>query len=143
MAEERADLERRVEAEIVEPHEFLEQWFRAQLDDTDADYARFADSMAAEMRLLGPDGALTHRDDFVPALRKAHGKWRRIPGRIWIDDVELLHASGQLLTAVYKEFQEENGLVRIRHSTVVFRQRPDRPNGLEWLHLHETWAENP
>lgn len=74
-------------------------------------------------------------------MREAHGVHvdadppldvavRNVRHRLSRDDLCLL---------TYQEWQrwgdEETG----RQSSVLFRERASAPNGVEWVHLHETW----
>jgi hypothetical protein len=69
--------------EIIELHEFFAQWFGGSLPDTDAAFARFADTMATEFVIIAPTGTLLGRAELLPRLRAAHGS---SPGcQIWIE----------------------------------------------------------
>ena len=41
--------------------------------------------------------------------------------------------------AAYEEWQTKDGPPKGRSSTAVMRPRAGTPNGLEWLHVEETW----
>lgn len=143
-ADERT-LEERCEAEVVELHEWIEQWSNAELPLTDEAFARFGDVIAPSFLIVDPDGTTSSQEPIVNVLRKAHGRWRHAeyPVRIRIRNFRLLHASGQLALAMYEEWHEDDDAPphKIgRLSTVLFGPNPDTPNGLEWLHLHESWV---
>ncbi|MFX0092506.1 MAG: hypothetical protein ACFFBD_12150 [Candidatus Hodarchaeota archaeon] len=42
----------------------------------------------------------------------------------------------------YEEWQEIDGQTIARLSTALFRKCFDAPNGVEWLHAHETWLQD-
>ena len=138
-AEERT-LEERCRAEIVELHEFLEQWSNAELPPTDEAFARFGDVIAPSFLIIDPDGERAGRQPIVEAIRAAHGRWREAPGRIRIDNFRLHHEAGGLALATYEEWHDL-GESRGRLSSVLFGPNAKAPNGLEWLHLHEVWKE--
>jgi hypothetical protein len=46
---------------------------------------------------------------------------------------------GDILLVTYEEWQQSGDQTTARLSTALFRDKPDAPNGLEWLHVHETW----
>lgn len=69
--------------------------------------------------------------------RQAHGSQ---PGlTIEIKDVQLREAGEELVAGTYEEWQSGEEKEDGRLSTVLFRKTPEAPNGLRWLHVHETW----
>jgi hypothetical protein len=77
-------------------------------------------------------------DRLLAQLRAAHGS--RPGWRIWIERPALRFREAGLAAATYEEWQRSaDGAVTGRLSTVVFRALPGTPNGLAWLHVHETW----
>lgn len=125
-------------AEIVELHDFFQAWLGGTLPATDAAYARLVDTQAPEFALITPGGELVPGERLLAQLRAAHGT--RPGWRMWIERVELRLQQGGLTVATYEEWQRHaDGTVTGRLSTVLFRAQPDTPNGLVWLHVHETW----
>ena len=49
-----------------------------------------------------------------------------------------LHQFGYLVLATYEELQDNDSQVNSQLSTVLFQQALTTPNGLRWLHVHET-----
>jgi len=133
-------LDERCRAEVVELHEFLEEWSNAELPDTEEAFARFRDVIAPSFLIIGPDGEQAGQEPIVEAIRRAHGRWSEAPGGIRIENYRLHHAAGGLALATYEEWHEL-GEPRGRLSTVLFGPNDETPNGIEWLHLHEVWIE--
>ena len=135
-------LDERCRAEVVELHQFLEDWSNGELPPTDEAFARFGDVIASSFLIVDPDGVMLGRQPIVDAIREAHGRWRAAPGRIRIENYRLHHAAGGLALATYEEWHDfpgapEESVGRI--SSVLFGPNDPVPNGLEWLHLHEAW----
>lgn len=125
-------------AEIVELHDFFQGWLGGTLPATDEAYARLVDTQASEFVIVTPGGERIPGPALLLQLRSAHGS--RPGWRMWIENAELRFAQGGLTVATYEEWQQRaDGTVTGRLSTVVFRDQPDTPNGLIWLHVHETW----
>lgn len=125
-------------AEIVELHAFFVGWLVGTLPATDATYARLVDTMALEFAMVTPGGAYIPRERLLAQLRAAHGS--RPGWRMWIEHAELRYAQGELTVATYEEWQRHaDGTVTGRLSTAIFREQHGTPNGLAWLHVHETW----
>ena len=125
------------EREIVELHQFFEDWFTGRLPNDDAAFARFADTMAPDFHIVSPSGRLTARPDLLAGLRGAYNAWNA--GRIWIENVQVRAAYGDISIVTYEEWQSTGDGERGRLSTVVFRADANAVNGLLWLHVHETW----
>ncbi len=139
--EEPSEIEKRLETEILELHQFFEGWFTGRLANTDENYSRLSDVLAEGFEMISPQGSRTARADVVAGLRPAHGSWseNEKPGRIWIRDIRSRAVGESHYLATYEEWQQTDGAPRGRLSTVLFREKDDAPNGVEWIHLHETW----
>lgn len=124
--------------EIAELHDFFQEWLGGTLPATDEVYTRLTDTQAPEFVIITPGGELIQRERLLTQLRVAHGS--RPGWRMWIENAELRFAQGGLIIASYEEWQRHaEGTVTGRLSSVVFREQPGTPNGLVWLHVHETW----
>ena len=125
-------------AEIVELHDFFQEWLDGTLPATDEAYARLVDTQVPEFVIITPGGELIPGPTLLAQLRAAHGS--RPGWRIWIDNAELRLEQSGLSVATYEEWQRHaDGTVTGRISTVVFHEQPGTPNGLAWVHVHETW----
>lgn len=136
-------LEERCRREVVELHQFFQDWFNGTLGRTDESYARFADVIDDDFVLISPEGRMTPRPPLIERLRGAHGAWKEggdgKPGRIWIENFRLHRMAGDLAVVTYEEWQEVGGETRARLSTAVMGKRKGTPAGVVWLHLHEVW----
>jgi hypothetical protein len=129
-------------AEIVELHDFFQEWLGGTLPATDETYARLTGTQAPEFVIVTPGGELVPRERLLAQLRAAHGS--RPGWRMWIENAELRFTQGGLTVATYEEWQRHaDGKVTGRLSTVIFREQPGTPNGLVWVHVHETWLPDP
>ena len=132
------------EQEVLDLHAFFQDWFQGLLPKTDESFARFADVMDPDFHIISPAGRLTSIKDLGPGLRGVHGKWRRASNeadasRIWIENIQVHELAGDLALVTYEEWQVAEGPAKGRLSTAVFRRDPQTPNGVRWLHVHETW----
>lgn len=129
-------------AEIEELHRFLVGWLGGTLPRTEAAFAAFASVLAPEFTIVSPRGGVTERAALLGELEAAHGVHGG-PGKafaIRIENVTLRHDGDGLALFTYEEWQEFGGAVaNARISTVLFGRDAAAPNGLVWLHLHETW----
>lgn len=126
----------RCKTEVAELHQFFEQWFRGELPATDAGMARFDAVTAPDMHLVGPFGGLVDHAQVRAHIVAGHG--RDPSRRIWTRAVQVLRREAPLTICTYQEWQLRPEGLRGLQSTVVFEDAPDAPNGLRWLHVHET-----
>jgi hypothetical protein len=123
--------------EIVELHQFFQDWFNAVLPKTPEAFGRMSRVMGEEFTIVMPQGRRMEREPLLNRVFELHGGR---PGvRIWIENVRTLVEEGPLAVVEYEEWQEEGGQTTSRYSTAVFRRQADTPNGLSWVRVHETW----
>ena len=135
------ELTARCRREVEELHEFFEQWFLGKLEATDENFGRFADVMHEQFEIVAPDGTRTPRESLLRRLRQAHGfqAGQSETYRIRVENVAVRDAAERVHIVTYEEWQRTGAGDKGRISTAVMRDREGRPNGLEWLHVHETW----
>ena len=124
--------------EIVELHDFFEQWFRGELPNSDATYSRFTNVLNEKFVIVSPQGRRSERDPLLTGLRQAHGTRPHI--KIWVENVRVRRASADSILCTYEEWQTEHERTTSRLSTVLFLPNDALPNGLQWFHVHETWS---
>ncbi len=127
--------------EITELHHFFVEWMTGALPRTAEAFARAADVLADDMTMINPEGEVMACAALLGAIETAHGAFTppEQTFRIWIKNYDCRFVSGDLCLATYEEWQDRTGEVKGRLSTVLFRRRDGLPNGVEWLHVHETW----
>ena len=81
------------------------------------------------------------RNELRQRLGNAYGIWsqREPAGRIWIENISARPIAGGQALVVYEEWQDSGDGPRGRLSTALLKTQENSPNGLEWLHVHETW----
>ena len=127
----------RIENEIHELHQFFQDWYNNQLSLTDENFSRCVNVLDPNFRIIFPSGDQLQYQTLLNILRNAHGSRKNM--RIWIKRIQVLHQIGDLVLAIYEEWQEIDSQVNSRLSTVLFQKAPKTPNGVRWLHVHETW----
>jgi hypothetical protein len=135
------DIERIGQREVEELHEFFQKWFNGEVPDTDASFERFAGVLAPTFHIISPDGTVHDKASTLPVVRGGHGRGGM---RIWIRNYEhRLLIGGSVAMATYEEWQETEEGTRGLLSTALLEQADGTPNGLRWLHVHETWLPTP
>ncbi len=137
---EQDDLEARCRREVDELHRFFEDWFLARLPATDDAFQRFASVMDDNFLIISPSGRMMRRGSLVDHLRSAHGAWKATGNaKIWIEKFQLQRTLGDAALVTYEEWQQRGEAPRGRLSSALLGPRPETPNGVAWLHLHEVW----
>ena len=119
--------------EIEELHEFLQGYFRGEIEGT----ARFTDVLSTNFRIISPRGNTLDREGIVHAIESSSGSSPDF--EIWIEDVEGVVDDQNFVMVEYTECQRVSDKVTKRRTSVLFRKVESLPNGLEWVHVHETW----
>ena len=118
------------DAEVRELHAFFERWYSGQADPSE--FSRL-DVLSGAFTMIGPDGRLARVDEVREMVRAAYG---RRPIKFTIRN-EAVRSDSPVVT--YEEWQTASGVATGRLSTAVMAPAAHLPNGLQWLHLHETW----
>ena len=118
------------DTEVRELHAFFGRWYSGQADLSE--FSRL-DVLADAFVMIGPDGRTAGVDEVRKMVRAAYGR-RRI--EFTIENVAVRSDSP---VVTYEEWQTASGVATGRLSTAVMAPAAHLPNGLQWLHLHETW----
>ena len=127
----------RAAREIVELHQFFEDWFCGRVELSEECFARFTSVTAEEFHLISPSGVMIDRSQALPWIWEMHGT--RPTTRMWVDKVQVISRCTGCRVAVYEEWQESPDERTVRLSSALLEDDADAPNGLRWLHVHETW----
>lgn len=131
-------LRARCEDEVVDLHRFFQAWYRGEIDPDGGGFSRLSDVLAEGFHMVSPDGEVIGRGEILSALRAAHGS-KVADFVIRTDECRFRSGSRRLGVVTYEEWQEEGGTRRGRIATAVLQDRADAPNGVEWVHVHQTW----
>ena len=130
------DLLALAEQEIRARHDAFVVWFTK--GDDDAVMAETLASFAPTMAQVTPEGAILERAALEAGLRAARGQ-RPVDFTIAIEDVAPIWQGEDAVLVAYVERQTVDGRRTARRSTALMRRAENAPNGVVWLHVHETW----
>lgn len=133
----------RAAAEIEDLHAFFVRWLNAVDPDPRLTLERFTAVADPGFRLVPPSGGVLGRREVIAWLAGARAS-RGVPGQpfsIWTEDIEVTTLAPGLCLATYVERQSGGPGVAARRSSALFRDAPGTPNGVAWLHVHETAIE--
>ena len=125
--------------EIDTLHRCFEDWFNGRVPRSAEAFSRIETALGEAFVIVMPQGRKVERAPLLKGLYDAHAGRKGI--RIWIKNVRVPVEDRSLVVVEYEEWQTEDGETTSRHSTAVFRRNVEKPNGLEWLRVHETWFD--
>jgi hypothetical protein len=131
-----AMLRERAIAEVIELHRFFVDWLGAG----EGGIERLAHALAAEFRMVPPSGAIVGRQQVIDMLAGGRGS-RGSAFRIAVDEIDTAEIAAGHCLATYIERQDGPDGPTARRSSALFRAAACSPNGVQWLHLQETWIE--
>jgi hypothetical protein len=127
------------EREVRDLHDFFAEWYAG--DHRDAE--RLDRVLARDFELVAPGGATSDRDAVVEWVEENHGQYASADPPFTIDiesfDHRLTESGHCLVTYVERQTAPEGSSARL--SSALFRRAGSTPNGVAWVHLHETWLD--
>lgn len=129
----------RCEDEVFELHRFFQEWYLGEVDDPNGEaFGRVSEVLAEDFHIVTPEGKMLGRSEILTAVRGAHGS-KSADFRIRTEKCHFRAGGRGIGVVTYEEWHDEGGKSRGRLSTAVFQDRADAPNGVRWVHVHETW----
>lgn len=125
--------------EIEALHDFFADWY-CGIRGEDA-FTRVEAVLGPEFEMISPEGDRVERDRVIQGIRNARGQYDLGAFEIEIRNVEVLAEPPEHALVRYEEWQTTPEGDTGRLSTVLFREAPNTPEGIEWVDLQETWLE--
>ena len=131
--------------DVVELHKFFVVWFRGGCEKSEGYFRqRFTSRFAQDFEYVLPGGDLLRLEELTGVLYDAYASSPDF--EIKIQDVQTRYAGGStrdgdLAIVRYQELQKgalNSAENNARISSAVMKLDSDAPNGVVWLHLHET-----
>jgi hypothetical protein len=138
-----APLAARAMAEVEELHRFFVRWLDASNPEPTLSLDRFIQVAAPGFRLIQPSGAVSDRQSVVDWLARSRASrgTPEAPFVISTDDIEAVEVAAGLCLVTYIERQDGPAGPNARRSSALLRETAGTPNGVVWLHVHETHVE--
>lgn len=130
------------EREVVTLHEFFGDWFAGRVEKTGAAFDRVRDALGDEFEMVAPSGRTAGRESVITGIWEVHGRDADADADargVRVEDLRVRYVREDLCLVTYEEWQRGPDGETGRQSSALFRRAETAPNGVEWLHLHETW----
>ena len=125
--------------EIENLHGIFVCWFKG-LQPKEELERELHDRVTSGFSHIAPNGQfLKGRANLLVNLQEKYNAYPTKAFDIQIENVKVVWTLNDLCLVTYEEWQEVGGESRGRLSTALFKMREGTPNGVEWLHVHETW----
>ena len=138
-AAEEITMEDRCRLEVVELHRFFQDWFNAELPDDAASFDRFAQVLADDFEIISPTGYRLERASVLTSVRSGHGRDPERSLVIEVRDVRSRTVGEGMVIVTYEEHQTTGSEHVGWQSSALLRAKEGRPNGVEWVHVQETY----
>lgn len=127
------------EREVRELHDFFAEWYAGDYRDAE----RLDRVLARDFELVAPGGARNDRRAVIEWVEGNRGQYADAdpPFSIDIESFDPRMAEGNHCLVTYVERQSAPQGETTRRSSALFRRAGGTPNGVEWVHLHETWLD--
>ncbi|MHA1307907.1 MAG: DUF4440 domain-containing protein [Candidatus Heimdallarchaeota archaeon] len=137
-------MEKQCEQEVIGLHKFFEQWFKAEITNDKETLNRFHDVLADEFMLIMPSGNFTFKDPIVKQIESGYGSHEKdkISYELWVQNINCRLIENNLCLVTYEEWGRVDGEINARLSSALFRKKEGTINGVEWIHVHETFLPN-
>ncbi len=126
-------------AEVVGLHDFFVTWFKGIVGKSEKSFQRLSSVLAPEFEIIKPDGSRLDRKGLLDDLWAFHGGHRDIAFNIEIKNYQIRPIQEGLFIITYEEWTQLEDNLDARLSTAIFSNKEGTQNGVEWLHVHETW----
>lgn len=127
------------EGEIIEMEAFLEKWIRGEAD-LGAGLQRLADVLAEGFSIIASTGEVLRRNELLAYMENQHAT---DPGTVrWVENVRPGYSGGGVRVAIFDEWLVRDGKRKGNLISAVFYETSNAPNGVEWLHIHESPFEH-
>ncbi|MDF1836422.1 MAG: hypothetical protein P1V35_01010 [Planctomycetota bacterium] len=121
--------------EVLDLHEFFEDWLSGRGPNTPECFARLSRSLDSEFEIITPDGQLISRENLIDGLSGGFGS-RGPEFRLWVQNTRARMVEEGLCLVTYEEWQATDGVEKGRLSSALLRCTPQ---GIcTWIHVHET-----
>lgn len=128
-----------VQREIVEFNVFTVKWLRGEVPNTDAAFQRLTGVISNGAKAIYPWGMESSLAEALDGLRQKYGSTQGIETFIWFDNIQERRLADGVHLVTWQPWEQFGGKERRGYfASAILLAKAGTPNGVEWLHFHET-----
>lgn len=127
-----------VHREVVEFKLFKVKWLLGQVSNTEKAFARLSGVISNGAKTISPEGIESNTAELLDGLRKKYGSMCGLELRVWFDNIRVQKLAEQVYLVTWQQWEQLAGERRGYFVSAILILKAGTPNGLEWLHFHET-----
>ncbi|BBN09473.1 sucrose-6-phosphatase [Marchantia polymorpha subsp. ruderalis] len=125
--------------EIVEFQLLFERWFKGAVENSDEVFQRLKATLLPECVLVNPWGVQVKPLVAIEMARPLYGSLKGKNFRIWIDRIRINQISEEVWAVQFDKWLKSDKELSCRLTSGLLKKKDGTPNGVAWLHIHETW----
>ena len=122
-----------IEKEIRELLSFLASYHNASIPD---DVNRLETCFSDNMYLISVSGRKIAKHELIKGIKLSYGSTKE--ASYWAENTTIEELGEGYYLAIFTEHRKTKGTTNSRISTSIFVPNQNAPNGVQWLHIHDT-----
>ncbi|KAJ7299219.1 hypothetical protein O6H91_Y272500 [Diphasiastrum complanatum] len=127
--------------EIVEYYLLFEKWFRGEVENSEEIFQHLKHSLSTDSIVIHPWGVEESAHRRLEDVRSLYGSQSGKTFAIWVDRIRFTTIGEHSWIANFDAWQRTETELCCRLTTAILQSQVDRPHGLQWLQIHETWLK--
>lgn len=125
--------------EVVEYLLLMENWLKADVENTDSAFSRLKSSLAPDASYVHAFGIISNPFEEIDTLRELHGVKKGEHFCMWVDRVRIEKLSDTMYLARFDKWEKAGPRFSCALTTALLQSKADSVNGLQWKLIQETW----
>mmetsp|Transcript_1270 Transcript_1270/g.2281 ORF Transcript_1270/g.2281 Transcript_1270/m.2281 type:complete len:147 (-) Transcript_1270:312-752(-) len=135
------EFERACNTEVIRIHAFFVDWLTGRYPNSSEIFWKgCGKAFSKDLVLINPSGEVSRNGDLRYELQKAYGNLEGSNFNMKIRNFQVLQSHPDWCLTMYEKWHYHGSITTARQCTALFRPNPSAPNGVEWVHIHETWS---
>eukprot|EP00249_Psilotum_nudum_P023546 c28919_g1_i1 orf=288-1634(+) len=129
--------------EVVEFNVFFEKWLKGEVQNNDDTYQRLTGVVEKDATMVSHSGKESSFIESLLAARSRHGAMQEKGFVMWVDNIMEHKLAEGVYLVTWQLWEQLAGEERKGYfATAIFVAKEGTPNGVVWLHFHETARAN-
>ena len=131
------DISHRAAREVRELHALFQAWFTGRVPKSSECFARVELAWPTHFTMVTPQGERVESAALLESTFEQHGNYPS--QKIRIEKLSVTHSFNPgIAVVVYEEWHVDESETEGRLCSATLVTQPEAPNGVQWLHIHES-----